>query len=68
MMKEEEMKLLKPSKVAKLLGVDTHTIYRWIEKGYIAAIRLPSGQLRIPSSEVERIFSSYVLQKEEVVK
>lgn len=67
-MSEEKIQLLKPSSVAKLLGVDTHTIYRWIEKGYITAVRLPSGRLRIPSNEVERILASTVVQQEEVVR
>ncbi len=52
---ERGERLLRTGEAAKLLGVSRHSIYRWIEKGLIRAVRLPSGRYRIPESEVRRI-------------
>ncbi|MEM3579372.1 MAG: helix-turn-helix domain-containing protein [Candidatus Bathyarchaeia archaeon] len=38
----------KVRQVAHMLGVTDQTIYRWIKKGLITCIKLPSGHLRIP--------------------
>ena len=48
-------RLLKVKEAASILNVDRRTIWRWIKKGRIQAIMLPSGQYRIPESEVVRI-------------
>jgi excisionase family DNA binding protein len=37
------------------LGMSCDTIYRWVRKGLVAVVRLPSGRYRIPVAEVERI-------------
>ena len=37
------------------LNVDPRTVRRWIEKGYLKAVRLPSGTIRIEESELERL-------------
>ena len=37
------------------LGVSRDTIYRWVRKGLVAVVRLPSGHYRIPIAEVKRI-------------
>jgi excisionase family DNA binding protein len=36
-------------------GVTSATVRNWIRKGYLQAIRLPSGHHRIPESEVTRM-------------
>ena len=45
---------------AEYLTVSKATMYRWIDKGYVKAIRLPGGQFRIPSEEVERMMAPQV--------
>ncbi|MHA1605931.1 MAG: MerR family transcriptional regulator [Candidatus Freyarchaeota archaeon] len=42
-------------RVAELLGVDRHTVAKWVKEGWIRAVRLPSGRYRIPESEVKKI-------------
>jgi excisionase family DNA binding protein len=44
-------KAYKVSEAAKALNVTEDTVQRWIKKGKLKAIRLPSGQYRV--SEVE---------------
>jgi predicted site-specific integrase-resolvase len=34
------------------------TLWEWQKKGIIRAVRLPTGKLRYPRSEVERIWRS----------
>jgi len=52
---ERRERLLRSGEVAEILGVDRHTVVKWIKEGKISAIRLPSGRYRIPESEVRRI-------------
>lgn len=40
---------------AEQLGVTPSTVRNWIEKGYIHAVRLPSGHRRIAQTELERL-------------
>ena len=57
-------KLLTTGEVAERLGVSTPTVWRWIQKGLIKAIQLPSGQYRVPYEEVERILHSKRLSEQ----
>ena len=50
-----EERLLPPREAAKRLGVSVKTLWKWQRKGLIKAVRLPTGKLRYPESEVERI-------------
>ena len=52
---EKKERLLRSGEVAELLGVDRHTVVKWIKEGKIRAIKLPSGRYRIPESEVKKI-------------
>ena len=52
---EKKERLLRSGEVAELLGVDRHTVVKWIKEGKIRAIKLPSGRYRIPESEVRKI-------------
>jgi excisionase family DNA binding protein len=55
---EEIPRLLKPSEVARILGVHRITMYQWIREGRIRVVRIKSGKrvwLRIPEEEVRRI-------------
>lgn len=41
--------------VARALGVTINTVKTWTDTGVIESIRLPSGHLRIPRHELERL-------------
>ncbi len=50
-----EDRLLRISEVQEILRLSRWTVLEWIERGYLNAIVLPSGQKRIRMSELERI-------------
>jgi len=52
---ERKERLLRSGEVAEVLGVDRHTVVKWIKEGKIRAVKLPSGRYRIPESEVRKI-------------
>jgi excisionase family DNA binding protein len=55
---DEIPRLLKPSEVARILGVHRITMYQWIREGRIRVVRIRSGKrvwLRIPEEEVRRL-------------
>jgi len=49
---------LRPKEVAKIFNISVKTLWEWQRKGLIKAVRLPTGKLRYPRSEVERIWKS----------
>ncbi|MEM1607171.1 MAG: helix-turn-helix domain-containing protein [Candidatus Bathyarchaeia archaeon] len=51
-----EEELLRPSEVAKKFGISVKMLWKWQRKGIIRAVRLPTGKLRYPKSEVERLW------------
>lgn len=50
-------RILTTREVASLMGVSRTTVTRWCSENDIRAVRLPSGQWRIPKSEVDRILA-----------
>jgi len=56
LMEEGYEELLKPKDVAKIFNITTKTLWEWQKRGIIKAVRLPSGKLRYPRSEVERVW------------
>jgi putative resolvase len=48
--------LLRPRDVAKIFGISVKTLWKWQRRGIIKAVRLPTGKLRYPKSEVERLW------------
>lgn len=45
--------MLSVKEFADLFGVTKRTVFRWIERGEVKAIKI-SGTVRIPDEEVER--------------
>lgn len=52
LVKDEEIELLKPSEVAKLLRVHRKTVSRWAAAGKLTLIRTLGGHVRIRKAEV----------------
>ena len=50
-------RLLKPIEAAQMLNISRASLYIWIQKGLIKAVRLPTGKLRIPLSELDRVIA-----------
>ena len=61
----EVEKLFTLSEAAVLLGVSYWTVYDWVRKGKIRAIKTPTGRWRIPKSAMEELFKQ--MFPEEVV-
>ena len=59
-------RLLRVSEVQEVLRLSRWTVLEWIERGYLAAIVLPSGQKRIRTSELERVLEERQRPVEEV--
>ncbi|PUA32663.1 MAG: hypothetical protein B9J98_03540 [Candidatus Terraquivivens tikiterensis] len=55
-MSENYEELLKPKDVARIFNISTKTLWEWQRKGIIKAVKLPTGKLRYPKSEVERLW------------
>lgn len=52
----QDKQLLTPNEASKMLNVSTKTLWRWaVKKHYIEYKRLPSGHLRYPKADIERI-------------
>ena len=47
-------RMLRSGEVAEILGVDRHTVVKWIKEGKIRAIKLSSGRYRVPEGEVRK--------------
>ena len=48
--------LFRPRDVAEIFGISVKTLWKWQRKGIIRAVRLPTGKLRYPRSEVDRLW------------
>ena len=48
-------KLLKPREFCEIVGISYQTFKKWVRNGRVRVVRLSSGRLRVPYSEVERI-------------
>lgn len=48
-------RFLKPREFCEIVGVSYRTFKRWVSEGRIRVVRTPTGRIRIPYSEVERI-------------
>lgn len=52
---EQKQKLVKLAECEASLGVSRWTLWSWIRTGRMKAVRLPSGQFRVPEAELQRI-------------
>jgi len=48
-------RLLRPREFCSLIGISYQTFKRWVREGRITVVRTPTGRIRVPYSEVERI-------------
>ncbi|MEM2703388.1 MAG: helix-turn-helix domain-containing protein [Candidatus Bathyarchaeia archaeon] len=55
-MSRDYEELLRPKDVAKIFNISVKTLWEWQKRGIIRAVRLPTGKLRYPKSEVERLW------------
>lgn len=55
---ENNLKFVSPREAARLLGVQTSTIYAWIRAGHLPAFRLPSKYFRIREVDVLAFLTS----------
>ena len=46
---------MKPKEFCELVGISYRTFKRWVSEGRIHVVRTPTGRIRVPYSEVERI-------------
>ncbi len=57
-------RLLKPREFCELVGISYRTFKRWVSEGRIHVARTPTGRIRVPYSEVERILGEKPEAKE----
>jgi excisionase family DNA binding protein len=49
--------LVSVAEAAELLHISKWTVYHWVDKGWLVSIRLPSRQLRIAQSSIDKALS-----------
>lgn len=54
-MRNKKKNYLTISEVAQELKVSEITVYRWVKTKKLNAVKLPSGRMRIPREEIEKI-------------
>jgi excisionase family DNA binding protein len=52
----DSVEFWKVKEVAALLRVNTKTVYTWVARGTVDSVRIPSGGIRIPDREVQRLY------------
>lgn len=45
-----------PREVAKMFGIYVKTLWKWQRNGIVKAVKPPTGKLRYPKSEVDRLW------------
>jgi excisionase family DNA binding protein len=53
----DESDMLTTTQAAAMLGVDRATVARWVRLGQLAAVRLPSGHIRIRRRDLEKLLA-----------
>lgn len=57
--------LLTIPEVAEIFVTSRQSVYRWIRKGSITALKTPGGTLRVRRADVERALRDGVVEPEE---
>jgi excisionase family DNA binding protein len=57
----QERRMMSPQEVAKRLGVARVTVYQWVRRGKLPAVRV-GGKLLIRPSDLECVLQEYVAQ------
>lgn len=52
-MNDDEHDLMTPAQVGRVFGVQTRTVWTWIKRGKLEAIKLPGGTYRVRRSVVD---------------
>lgn len=52
---EKPERLLRPREFCEIVGISYQTFKKWVREGKVCVVRLQSGRLRVPYSEVVRI-------------
>jgi len=55
-MEENYEELMKLRDVARIFNITTEMLWEWQRRGIIKAVRPPTGKLRYPRSEVDRLW------------
>lgn len=58
-------KLLRPSEVAEIFGVDPKTVQRWAKEGKISSVKTPGGHRRFFWSHIRQIIKENSSEKKE---
>ncbi len=56
---------MKPREFCELVSISYRTFKRWVSEGKIRVVRTPTGRIRVPYSEVERILGEKPEAREE---
>ncbi len=51
-------RLIRPSQVARLLGVHRTTVYRWFWEGKLRGVKMASGPVRILESSLDHLMAT----------
>jgi predicted site-specific integrase-resolvase len=63
-MGSEPERLLKPSEFCGIVGISYRTFKRWVSEGRVRVVRTPTGRIRVPYSEVVKIFGGKLSEGE----
>lgn len=58
-MRDDDDGLWKTRRAAAYLDITQQTLRKWVHSGVIRAVRLSTGEIRIPRAELQRIQQPY---------
>lgn len=66
-MSTQQSDLISLPQLAASLGVSYWSVWTWAKEGKIAVVRLPSGRIKVPTWEAERLRTITPAKSEEAV-
>lgn len=54
-MGSEEVRLLSSREFCRIVGISYSTFKEWVRKGFVKVVKTPSGRIKVPYTEVEKI-------------